>query len=140
MGTLDIEPSELKGITLGGAIIPRLIDEVPILAVAALFANGITEIRDAAELKVKESNRITTICQGLSRLGARVEELYDGLRIYGGYPLKGNTCSSHYDHRIAMALAVAGLRAEGQTHIEEAESVNISFPQFPDLLASVTGE
>lgn len=134
MGTVEVQSSELKGVTVGGEMIPRLIDEIPILAVAALFAKGITEIRDAAELKVKESNRIAAICQGLQRLGARMEELPDGLRIYGGQSLQGNTCDSFNDHRIAMALAVAGLRAQGDTYIEGAEAIDISFPGFKETL------
>lgn len=134
MGSLEVETSELHGITIGGSLIPRLIDEIPVLAVAALFARGVTEIRDAAELKVKESNRINAIAQGLLRLGARIEELPDGLRIHGGVPLRGNTCDSCHDHRIAMSLAVAGLAAEGETIIENSQAVDISFPQFPSLL------
>lgn len=134
IGTLTIESSSLQGITIDGDIIPRLIDEIPILAVAAAFATGVTEIRDAAELKVKESNRISTMAEGLSRLGARIEELPDGLRIYGGHTLKGNTCRSYHDHRIAMALAVAGLQATGETIIEDAEAIPVSFPQFSQLL------
>lgn len=134
IGSLEVETSELQGVTVGGKIIPRLIDEIPVLAVAGAFARGVTEIRDAAELKVKESNRIRTMVEGLSRLGVRVEELPDGLRIYGGSVLKGSICQSHHDHRIAMALAVAGLRAEGETVIEDAGSINVSFPKFPELL------
>lgn len=134
LGTLTIESSSLQGITIEGEIIPRLIDEIPIIAVAAAFASGVTEIRDAAELKVKESNRISSIAEGLSNLGVRIEELPDGLRIYGGRPLIGHSCRSHHDHRIAMALAVAGLQAKGETSIEDAEAISISFPQFNQLL------
>lgn len=135
MGTVSVEASRLKGITIGGDMIPRLIDEIPILAVAALFADGVTEIRDAGELKVKESNRIQAVCQELSRLGAKVEELSDGLRIYGGHKLHGAVCESHHDHRIAMSLAIAGLRADGETRIKNADSLNISFPGFLEILA-----
>jgi 3-phosphoshikimate 1-carboxyvinyltransferase len=134
IGNIEVETSSLKGISLGGEIIPRLIDEIPVLAVTALFAEGITEIRDAAELKVKESNRISAICEGISRMGGKVEELPDGLRIYGGHPLKGAVCRSFHDHRIAMSLAVAALAAEGDTVIENPEAVEISFPQFWNLL------
>lgn len=137
IGTVLVESSDLRGVKVGGAIIPRLIDEIPVLAVAALFARGVTEIRDAEELKVKESNRISAMAQGLTALGARVEELPDGLRIYGGYPLRGTALNSFQDHRIAMALAVAALRAEGETRIEGAEAVDISFPQFAELLAGL---
>lgn len=138
LGTVEVRSSELKGVTVGGGMIPRLIDEIPILAVAALFAQGVTEIRDAAELKVKESNRIAAICQELQRLGARVEELPDGLRIYGGQVLRGTTCNSYHDHRIAMALAVAALRAQGDTYIEGAEAIDISFPSFKAILTTLS--
>ncbi|MCR4443022.1 MAG: 3-phosphoshikimate 1-carboxyvinyltransferase [Peptococcaceae bacterium] len=140
MGDLEIESSELSGVKVGGEIIPRLIDEIPALAVAALFAGGVTEIRDAAELKVKESNRIAAIGEGLSRLGGRVEELPDGLRIWGGRRLRGATCQSRRDHRIAMALAVAGLRAEGETIIENAEAISVSYPDFIDTIERLRGE
>lgn len=138
-GNIEVESSSLQGLSLGGEIIPRLIDEIPILAVAGLFARGVTEIRDAAELKVKESNRLMAICQGLTRMGGRVEELSDGLRIHGGYPLQGAYCQSFGDHRIAMALAVAALGAKGETIIEDAEAVDISFPGFWGLLEELRG-
>lgn len=140
MGTIEVQNSSLQGIQVGGAVIPRLIDEIPILAVAALFAKGVTEIRDAAELKVKESNRIQAICEGLTRLGGHVEELTDGLRIYGGKPLYGGVCHSRNDHRIAMSLAIAGLRAQGETRVGEAESINISFPRFSEILNGLKKE
>lgn len=141
MGKISVETSELRGVSIGGDIIPRLIDEIPIITVAAVFADGVTEIRDAAELKVKESNRITAMCQGLTNMGARIEELPDGLRIYGGKKLHGAVCESFDDHRIAMSLAIAGLRAEGNTHIKNADSINISFPGFTDVLETLrTGE
>ena len=133
-GTIKVESSSLQGISLGGEIIPRLIDELPVLAVAALFASGITEIRDAQELKVKESNRLRAICEGLGRLGGQVEELDDGLRIWGGASLQGAVCRSFGDHRIAMALAIAALGAKGETIIENADVVDVSFPGFWSLL------
>jgi len=139
IGTVEVESSSLKGISLGGAMIPRLIDEIPVLAVAALFAEGVTEIRDAAELKVKESNRLAAIAEGLSRMGGRIEELPDGLRISGGHALKGVSCRSFGDHRIAMALAVAALGAQGKTVLEGAEAVNVSFPGFWQLLEELKG-
>jgi len=134
MGDLEVETSTLHGVSVGGEIIPRLIDEIPVLAVAGLFAHGVTEIRDATELKVKESNRLATICEGLKRLGGRIEELPDGLRIWGGYPLSGAICQSYHDHRIAMSLAIAALRAEGETIIEDAETIDVSFPSFNDII------
>lgn len=134
MGDIEIQASLLKGVQIGGSIIPRLIDEIPVLAVAGAFSQGVTEIRDAAELKVKESNRILAMAQGLSRMGVRIEELPDGLRIYGGRPLKGASCDSFKDHRIAMALAVAGLASIGDTLIKDADSIGISFPGFTELV------
>lgn len=134
-GTIEVENRGLlQGISLGGQIIPRIIDELPILAVAGLFAHGVTEIRDAEELKVKESNRLMAICEGLTRLGGQVEELDDGFRIRGGASLQGAVCRSFGDHRIAMALAVAGLGVKGETVIEDAEVVEVSFPGFWSLL------
>ncbi len=137
IGNIEVESSELRGVSIGGAMIPRLIDEIPVLAVAAAFAKGVTEIHDAAELKVKESNRLAAISEGLTRMGAQIEELPDGLRIVGGKALKGNVCESYHDHRIAMALAVAGLCAAGETHIENGEAVNISFPEFTQLISQL---
>lgn len=137
VGDLLVKHSKLTGVVIEGELIPRMIDEIPILAVAAAFAEGETEVRDAEELKVKETNRIATICQELSKFGAEVEERPDGLIIRGGKRLKGAKCKSHGDHRIAMAMAVAGLAAEGQTCIEGWEAVDISFPTFKELLNTV---
>ncbi len=125
-----VSSSELKGVQIGGDLIPRLIDEIPVIAVAAACATGVTEIRDAAELKVKESDRLAVMAKELSRFGAAVEELPDGLRIYGGRRLRGASCHSHCDHRIAMSLSVAGLVAEGETVIDDAACASISFPGF----------
>jgi 3-phosphoshikimate 1-carboxyvinyltransferase len=127
---LLIESSSLKGIDIGGAIIPRIIDEIPVIAVAASVAEGTTTIRGAAELRVKESDRISATATELAKLGAQIEELPDGMIIYGVPRMKGNRCDSHGDHRLAMALAVAGLIAEGETIISGAEAVNISYPGF----------
>lgn len=124
----------LQGISLGGAQIPRLIDEIPVLAVAATQADGETVIQDAAELKVKESNRLHTVAVELERLGAEVRELDDGLAIRGPARLVGARCESYGDHRIAMALAVAGLVAEGLTTISGSEYIDISFPGFQECL------
>lgn len=138
-GNIEVRTSLLKGVQLGGSIIPRLIDEIPVLAVAGAFAQGITEIRDASELKLKESNRIRAVAEGLSRMGVKVEELPDGLRIYGGKPLKGAVCDSFKDHRIAMSLAIAGLASVGDTHIKDADSIGISFPRFTELINELRG-
>lgn len=132
------ESLPLKACTISGEIIPRLIDEVPILAVAALFAQGTTHIRDAAELRVKESDRLAVIAQQLSKMGAIVTEYPDGLDITGGQPLHGAELDSYTDHRIAMSLAIAALRATGQTHIDRAEAASISYPNFVATLQHIT--
>lgn len=122
--------SFLRGITIEGAIIPRLIDELPMIAAMACFAEGETVIKDAAELKVKESNRIEVMIKNLTAMGADVEETEDGMIIRGGKPLHGAVIDSKLDHRIAMTFAVTGLCAEGETEILGAECVNISYPGF----------
>lgn len=127
---LIIQSSELRGVKIGGGLVPRLIDEVPILAVAACVARGVTVIRDAAELRVKESDRIRTTIEELSKLGAEIEELPDGMVIHGGKRLNGEECDSHQDHRLAMTLGVASLIAQGETVIQNAEAVDISYPSF----------
>ena len=134
---LRVRGRELSGITIGGALIPRLIDEIPVLAVVATQATGVTEIRDAEELKVKESNRIATTATELRKFGALVEELPDGLRITGRTELRGGAeIHTYHDHRIAMAMSVAGLVADGPTTILDWESVDVSFPGFGELLSS----
>jgi 3-phosphoshikimate 1-carboxyvinyltransferase len=127
----------LTGVTFGADIMPRLVDEVPILALAATQAQGVTEIRGAAELRVKESDRLAHIARGLSKMGARIDELPDGLRIEGPTPLRGARLDSAGDHRLAMAFAVAGLIAEGETEIADADCVEISFPTFWEDLERV---
>lgn len=127
---IEVSSSDLRGVEIGGELIPRLIDEIPVIAVAAACASGVTEIRDAAELKVKESDRLAVMAKQLSRMGVAVEELPDGLRIYGGRRLRGTACQSYCDHRVAMALAVAGLVAEGETVIDNAACASVSFPGF----------
>lgn len=126
---ITVESSSLRGIEIGGTIIPQLIDEVMVLAVAATQARGRTVIRDAQELRVKESDRIAATVRELSKLGARIEELPDGMIIEGA-PLRGATVESYGDHRMAMSLAVAGLVAAGETFIQGAEVVEISDPDF----------
>lgn len=125
-----VQHGSLHETEIGGAIIPTLIDELPIIAAMACFAEGETVIRDAAELKVKESNRIAVMVQNLTAMGADVTETEDGMIIRGGKPLHGAVIDSHLDHRIAMTFAVAGLCAEGETEILGAECVNISYPGF----------
>ncbi len=134
VGDLIVRPAELRGVRIGGSLIPRLIDEIPVLAVAAAYAHGVTEIRDAAELKVKESNRIAAAARELVKMGVRVEELSDGLKIWGGKPLQGAAAESSGDHRMAMAMAVAALGAEGVSRINGAEAAAVSFPDFFETL------
>lgn len=125
-----VKSSTLRGTEIGGSIIPTLIDELPVIAAMACFAEGQTVIRDAGELKVKESNRIEVMVRNLSAMGADVTETEDGMIIRGGRPLHGAVIDSKLDHRIAMTFAVAGLCAEGETEIKGAECVNISYPGF----------
>ena len=135
---LRVKSCQLKACTLEGDIIPRLIDEVPILAVAALFAQGTTVIKDAAELRVKESDRLAVMASELTKMGAKITELADGLEITGGTPLKGAEVDSYTDHRIAMSLAIAALCAKGQTIINGAEAAAISYPEFVESLETIT--
>jgi 3-phosphoshikimate 1-carboxyvinyltransferase len=125
-----VKYSSLHGTTIEGSIIPRLIDELPMIAAMACFAEGETIIRDAAELKVKESNRIEVMVQNLTAMGADVTETEDGMIIRGGRPLHGVVIDSKLDHRIAMTFAVTGLCADGETEILGADCVNISYPGF----------
>ena len=139
IGDLTVRPARLHGITIGGAVVANLIDELPILAVAAACADGETEVRDAAELRVKETDRIAAICRNLRALGADVDELSDGFRIRGGRQLVGAAVASYDDHRIAMAMGVAGLIASGETQVEGANCARVSFPGFWDALDAIRG-
>lgn len=134
---LVVTSSSLHGVTVGGDVVPRMIDEFPVLAVAAVFAEGRTVVKDAEDLKVKESDRIATTAEGLNRMGARVTPTADGWVIEGGAPLHGSTVDSHGDHRIAMSLAVAALRAAGKTTILDTENIGTSFPTFEKLFRRV---
>ncbi len=127
---LLVTSSELTGTTIGGSLIPTLIDEIPVLAVLAAYADGTTIIRDAAELKVKESDRIASIVHNLKAMGADIEATKDGMVIHGGKPLHYGVIDTCADHRIAMAFAVAALRAEGGAELMGADCVTISYPQF----------
>jgi 3-phosphoshikimate 1-carboxyvinyltransferase len=128
----------LSSAAISGEIIPRIIDEIPIIAVAATQAKGKTEIRDARELRVKESDRIATISSELKKLGAKIEELEDGMIIEGPTKLKGTTVKSYGDHRVAMAMAIAGLIAEGETTIEDTACIETSFPGFEKILKGLS--
>jgi 3-phosphoshikimate 1-carboxyvinyltransferase len=127
---LRVRSASLKACKIGGSTIPRLIDEIPIIAVAAAFAEGTTVIEDAAELRIKESDRIAAMAKELSKLGVNISELPDGLEIKGGRPLVGNAVDSYDDHRVAMSLAIAALMADGKTAIDHAEAAGISYPSF----------
>lgn len=131
---LRVRSSHLHGTTIGGDMIPRLIDEIPVLAVAAAFADGETIIRDAQELKVKESNRIATMTAELSKTGADVQETEDGMIIHGGKPLHGADFASYADHRVAMSMAVCALACKGDSSIDDPDCVAISYPTFFDTL------
>lgn len=131
---LYVKSSRLRGTIVEGTLIPRLLDEIPVLAVAAVAAEGVTIIKDATELRVKETDRLATIASELQKLGAQVTEQPDGLVIQGGVPLKGGICRSHGDHRLAMALAVAGLIGREETIVQDAEWVEVSFPHFFEAL------
>lgn len=138
MPTWLVRSSSLKGTIIEGAIIPTLIDELPMLAVLAAFADGTTVIRDAQELKFKESDRIAVVTEALESMGADVTATEDGMIINGGRQMHGAVIDSHLDHRIAMSFAVAALQAEGSTKITGAECVNISYPGFYQDLASIS--
>ncbi len=125
---------QLKAVEISGDLVPRAIDEFPILAVAASYAVGATSIRDAAELRVKESDRIAAMALELKKLGAAITERPDGMEIRGGNALTGALCESHGDHRIAMSLAVAGLAARGETVVRDSAWIETSFPGFGQLL------
>jgi 3-phosphoshikimate 1-carboxyvinyltransferase len=127
---LSVQHEALKGTDFGGEIIVRMIDELPILAVVATQAHGTTRIRDAKELKVKETDRIATTVSELRKMGAHIDPLDDGFVINGPVRLKGSHVMSHGDHRLAMALAIAGLCADGETVVDGAEVTVDSFPGF----------
>ena len=134
---LVVKSSSLHGTTVGGDIIPTLIDEIPMIAVMAAYADGETIIRDAAELKVKESNRIDSVVMNLKAMGVDAEATDDGMIINGGQPLHGTTIQTKSDHRIAMAFAIAGLIAEGTTNFDDPDCVVISYPSFYNTLGTI---
>jgi 3-phosphoshikimate 1-carboxyvinyltransferase len=138
VGTVVVRGGELRGVEIRGEIIPRLIDEIPALAVAAAVAEGETVIRDAAELRVKESDRVRALVSNLRALGVQAEELPDGLRIRGGR-IRGGVVHSFGDHRIAMAFAVAGLLSEEGTVVRDTACIATSFPEFERVLGSLCG-
>ena len=127
---LLVKSSSLHGITIEGDIIPTLIDEIPIINIMAAVADGTTIIKDAAELKVKESNRIEVMVKYLSDMGVKITGTDDGMIIEGGRPMHGTVIDSHLDHRIAMSFAIASLLADGETTIKGSEVINVSYPSF----------
>lgn len=137
VGDVTVRSSSLHGIVIEGALIPRLIDELPVLALAAACAEGETIIRDAQELRVKETDRIATVVAGLTALGAVVEPTEDGMIIAGGGNLRGATLESHGDHRLAMTWAIAGLVGAGETTLHGAEAVDVSYPEFWNVLRRI---
>jgi 3-phosphoshikimate 1-carboxyvinyltransferase len=136
-GDIAVKYSALHGTEIGGRLIPRLIDELPIIAVAAAFAEGTTVIRDAQELKVKESNRIDAMERELKRAGADAQATADGLVVRGGRPVRGAAFETYGDHRIAMSMAVLALAAEGKSRIESHQCIDISYPDFFKTLKKI---
>ncbi len=138
IGDIIVSANDLRATNVEGSDVPRMIDEFPIFAVAATQANGETRVRDAQELRIKESDRVATVAQELRKMGAQLEEQEDGFVIAGPTKLRGARVNAHNDHRLAMSLAVAGLLAEGETIIEGWECVADSFPNFSELLLQVS--
>ena len=136
-GTVEVQGARLHGTVIEGREIPNVIDEIPILAVLGALASGEMVIRNAAELRVKETDRIAAIAINLRAMGAQVEEYNDGLVITGGQPLRGARLPSYGDHRIAMAFAIAGLFAEGETIIEDCACIETSYPGFAKTLEQI---
>ena len=137
IGDVRVKGSKLKGISINGDIIPRIIDEIPIIALAAVFADGVTEISDAEELRVKETDRIEAVCNELSKMGALIEAKSDGMVIQGSQKLTGAKVKSYGDHRIGMMLSLAGSFAEGETGIDDVACINVSNPTFYEILDSL---
>ena len=140
IGNIEIHGGPLKGTTILESEVPNLIDEIPVIAVAAALAQGKTIIRNARELRVKETDRITTVVDNLRAMGAEVQEFEDGMEIDGGHPLHGAEIDSFGDHRIAMAFAIAGLFAKGETIIRNTDCVNTSYPGFSHHLDAILRE
>ena len=140
VATLTVRSSQLQAIDLSPADVAGAIDEIPVLAVLATQCTGRTMFRDARELRVKETDRIETVVSNLAAMGAKVEAYDDGLSVVGPTPLEGKVVDARGDHRIGMAFAVAGLIAEGETRIENADSISTSYPGFVEDLRSLTSQ
>jgi 3-phosphoshikimate 1-carboxyvinyltransferase len=139
VGDLHVKYSDLHGVSIGGDMVVRMIDEFPVLMVAALYAQGETIVRDAKELRVKETDRIAVMAQELRKLGAVIEEREDGFRIFGGQRLVGATVDGHDDHRVAMSLTVAGLLADEMTVVTDSKCAGDSFPGFAETIQGIGG-
>ncbi len=137
MADINVKGGKLKPLSLEGEIIPRIIDEIPIVAVAAALAEGESQIRGASELRVKETDRIKALSINLAKLGVKVKEIPDGLIFQGGSPLRGSELDSFGDHRLAMAMVMAGLVSQGETTVLDTDCINTSFPGFMDTLKRV---
>jgi 3-phosphoshikimate 1-carboxyvinyltransferase len=137
VGSIRVRPAELRGVEIGGADIPLAIDELPLIALAACFADGPTRIADAGELRRKESDRIATVAGALAGLGGEVEATDDGLEIEGGAGLQGGSVSSHGDHRIAMLGAIAGLASQRGAEVDGMDAAAVSYPGFEADLAAL---
>jgi 3-phosphoshikimate 1-carboxyvinyltransferase len=135
---LLVSSSSLHGCTIEGSMIPALIDEIPVLAVMAACAEGTTVIKDAAELKVKESDRIATVTENLRAMGADIEPTPDGMIIKGGKPLHGAAVRTYGDHRLAMSFAIAAMIADGETSLDDEACAKVSYPGFFDALKSLS--
>jgi 3-phosphoshikimate 1-carboxyvinyltransferase len=133
-----VRSARLRGVEIGGELIPRAIDELPLLALAACYAEGETVIRDAGELRLKESDRIKTTADGLRRLGATVDETEDGMRIQGPQRLTGARVNSYGDHRLAVMLGIAGAVAQNETIVRNSSSVAVSYPRFWEDLRQIS--
>src|SRR5437588_347658 len=140
LGSVTVVGHQLHAIEVGPADVAAAVDEIPALIAVATQAVGVTRIDGAAELRLKESDRIAGMADGLRRMGTAVDERPDGISVHGRAPLRGATVSSNGDHRIAMALAIAGLTASGPTTIEDADCVAVSYPDFFTQLRAITGE
>jgi 3-phosphoshikimate 1-carboxyvinyltransferase len=139
IGRVRVRPSQLRGVEIGGADVPLAIDELPLVALVACFAQGMTTIRDAAELRRKESDRVATVTEALAALGGEIEPAEDGMAIEGDGGLRGGTIDSHGDHRIAMLGAVAGLASREGVEVRGMDAAAVSYPGFEDDLASLLG-
>jgi len=137
-GDVRIRGKKLSGVRITGEMIPGLIDEIPVIAVIAATAEGRTTITGAEELKVKESNRITSMVTEMQRVGIKVRELPDGMEIEGENRITGGTVESYGDHRIAMAMGIAGLFAQEPVNVRNSECISVSFPDFQQILKQVT--